>query len=92
MERYFSERKEGGSYVAKQEELLMRNKSKDFEALRNLKQTESQLDLMKRRLSALMIKDEKNSRKAQVAYKKIQYHQYIQDLEQQQREKNLRHR
>jgi hypothetical protein len=37
---------------------------------------------MKRRLSALRIKDEKNNKKAESALKKIKYHQFVQDLEQ----------
>lgn len=47
-----------------------------------MKLAESQLDLMKRRLSALKIKDDKNNRKAEAAMKKIKYHRYVQDLEQ----------
>lgn len=42
---------------------------------------------MKRRLSALRIKDEKNNKKAEVAHKKIKYHQFIQALEQQERDR-----
>lgn len=42
---------------------------------------------MKRRLSALRIKDDKNNKKAEVAHKKIKYHQFIQALEQQERDR-----
>lgn len=42
---------------------------------------------MKRRLSALRIKDDKNNKKAEVAHMKIKYHQFIQALEQQERDR-----
>ena len=50
--------------MSKNSAQMLINKSQDFEAIRKLKQAESQLDLMKRRLSALRIKDEKNNKKA----------------------------
>ena len=37
--------------------------------------------MMKRRMSALRIKDEKNNKKADLAMKKLKYHEFIQDLE-----------
>lgn len=49
-------------------------------ALRKLKQADLQLDLMKRRLSALKIKEEKNTRKSESALKKLKFHQIIQEM------------
>ena len=57
-----------------------------------MKQTENQLDLMKRRLSALRIKDEKNSKRSETTMKKVKYHSFLQDLEQRERDKRQVHR
>ena len=62
MERYTDTNNETSFWKYSQEQLP--HQAKDFEAIRKLKQAESQLDLMKRRLSALKIKDEKNSRRS----------------------------
>ena len=62
MERYPKESEEGSFWKYSHEQLPAQ--SKDFEAIQKLKQAESQLDLMKRRLSALQIKDEKNNRRS----------------------------
>ena len=47
---------------------------------------------MKRRLSALKIREEKNYRKSECAIKKIKYHQMIQDMEQRERERKRMYR
>jgi hypothetical protein len=42
---------------------------------------------MKRRLSALRIKEDKNTRKSETALKKMKYHQIVQEMEQRERER-----
>jgi len=46
---------------------------------------------MKRRLSALLIKEDKLNRKSETAIKKIKYHEMIQQMERREREKKLMH-